>query len=271
MEMKKSWEDYCDSGFKINGPIYDPQHGHVHNWRPVGKIKSFICEQNSVKPFIEVKDKAKKGFFCSICHIRRKQVWEGQKFDQPYCNIEPDVITVPENIPLPEDREIKYISKYNPDEKLRIVVQENVFIAPDNHKQKNDKVCRDIKNVVREGLNVKEIVERVKYNKKNTIPKMNTFYPQTRRKFKYDILDYLHTELNIPHNKCIHDYITNIRTMAKIMNNIRTAQTGNYMTVGEVISNNITLRHECNIYTPCGYKWLRPFTEKPLGGYITVV
>ena len=60
--------------------------------------------------------------------------------------------------------------------------------------------------------------------------------------------------------------------MAKIMLNIRSSQTGKYMTVGEVISNNkITSRHDCNTRTPCGYNWLRPFTEKPNGGYITVV
>ena len=85
-------------------------------------------------------------------------------------------------------------------------------------------------------------------------------------------MDNLHAKLNIPHDKCINDYITNIHAMAKIMLNIRSSQTGKYMSVSEVINNNkITSRHDCNRSTPSGYKWLRPFTEKPNGGYITVV
>lgn len=58
------------------GPYYDPNDGHIHNWKNSSLIKNFTGEQfqNVKEYFIDNKKIIKNGEYCCICHKRKSGI-----------------------------------------------------------------------------------------------------------------------------------------------------------------------------------------------------
>lgn len=71
MNIKKP--HFNDFSEDTPGPYYDPNDGHIHNWKNSSLIKNFIGEQNPRNRFYSTDNiySVKNGEYCCICHKRK--------------------------------------------------------------------------------------------------------------------------------------------------------------------------------------------------------
>lgn len=150
MKLKKP--HFNDFREDIPGPYYDPNDGHIHNWKNVSLIQNFSGEQHPrfSEYSIDTTTIVKNGEYCCICHIRksgfvsipintRNTQNNVINYIKPYINTHEDEIKMVEIIPKKLYNYPLVLYKLNNHESLYIKYNEMTYYQKFRYKNPNYK------------------------------------------------------------------------------------------------------------------------------------